>query len=284
MGGESSSKTTQQSTTAPWQQAQPALQGILGQLVTGLNNTGLTGQETGALGTLEQNAGSASQFAPAIQSYAQSLLQGGGANNQAGNIQGGLSTYQQQLTPYANGSMVGNNPALQAQLQQIQTDVGNSVNGQFAAAGRDFSGANQMAYGRGVAAGEAPVIAGQYNQDVANQMNAAGQLYNAQNSTSGLLSGLQQQYLGNQGQGVTAAGQANDAANAGANATLQAEAQRRGIPVQALGLLAQIGIPIAGLGSQSTGQSQGTQQMSGAQQFGLISGGIGNLLKGFGSL
>jgi hypothetical protein len=113
----------------------------------------------------------------------------------------------------------------------------------------------------------APTIAAQYNQNVSNQQGAAGNLYNAGNTNAGILAGLQQQKLSNQGQGVTAAGQALDAQNAGANATLQAEAQRRGIPVQALGLLAQIGIPIAGLGSQSTGQSQGDdQQMSGPAQ------------------
>jgi hypothetical protein len=44
-----------------------------------------------------------------------------------------------------------------------------------------------------------------------------------------------------------------------------------------LGLLAQIGIPIAGLGSQSSGPVHGTQQMSGAQQFGSIANGAGNL-------
>ena len=88
---------------------------------------------------------------------------------------------------------------------------------------------------------------------------------------------MQQQKLANQGQGVTAAGQALDARNAGNNATLAAEAQRRGIPVQALGLLAQIGIPIAGLGSQSQGQGTQTNQMSGAQQFATIAGGLGSL-------
>jgi hypothetical protein len=51
--------------------------------------------------------------------------------------------------------------------------------------------------------------------------------------------------------------------------------------VQALGLLAQIGVPIAGLGSQSTGQSQGTKQMSGAQQFATIAGGVGNSASSF---
>lgn len=279
MGGQSSSTQTQQSQTAPWQAAQPMLQGILGQVGTGLNNTGLTGTETGALNTLQSNAAQGNPYAGQIGGYAQSLLNGGNANAQAANVQGNLGTLQSQLTPYASGSMIGNNPALAAQLAQIRTDVGNSVNSQFAAAGRDMSGANQMAYGRGVAAGEAPVIAGQYNQDVSNQINAANALYNAGNTTAGTLTGMQQNYLANQGQGVTAAQSALDAQNYGANATLAEEAQRRGIPVQALSLLSQIGVPIAGLGSQSNSNTTGTQQMSGAQQFATLAGGIGSLLK-----
>jgi len=284
MGGQSSSTQTQQSQTAPWEAAQPMLKGILTQLGTGLNNTGLTAAETGALDTLQSNAARGNPYAGQIGGYAQSLLSGGGADAQAGNLRDNLGAFRSQLTPYANGSMVGNNPALAAQLAQIQTDVANSVNGQFAAAGRDFSGANLMAYGRGVAAGQAPVIAAQYNQDVANQMAAANALYNGGNTTAGALSGLQQNYLANQGQGVAAAQSALDAQNYGANATLAAEAQRRGIPVQALGLLAQIGVPIAGLGTQTNGTSTTTQQMSGVDQFGKIAGGIGNLLSGYSSL
>jgi hypothetical protein len=278
MGGTSTSQQTQSSQTNPWAPAQPELQGMLGQINSNLGSTGLTTGENQALNTLQNNGQNyTTSYAPQIAGYAQNLLSGGGANAQAPNVQNGLSQYQQQLMPYANGSMVGNNPALQAQLQQIQSDVGNSVNGQFAAAGRDFSGANQQAYGRGVAQGEAPVIANQYNQDVQNQLGAAGSLYGAQNSTSGLLSGLNQQGLANQQQGVQASQDALNSQNQGANAALQAEAARRGIPVQALGLLAQIGIPIAGLGGQSTGQSSGSQTMSGAQQFGLITGGLGSL-------
>jgi Chaperone of endosialidase len=279
MGGQSSSTQTQQSQTAPWEAAQPMLRSILGQLGTGLNNTGLSSAETGALNTLQSNAAQGNPFAGAIGNYANELLNGGGATNQAGAINQNYLDYRNAMTPYATGSMVGNNPALAAQLAQIQTDVGNSVNGQFAAAGRDFSGANQQAYGRGVAAGQAPVIAAQYNQDVSNQMNAANALYNAGNTTAGTLSGLQQNYLANQGQGAAAAQSALDAQNYGANATLAAEAQRRGIPVQALGLLAQIGVPIAGLGQQSSGTTQSTQQMAGAQQFGAIANGIGGLLR-----
>ena len=280
MGGQSSSTQTQQSQTAPWEAAQPMLQGILGQLSTGLNNTGLTAAETGAINTLQSNAAKGNPYAGQIGGSAQSLLSGGGADAQAGNLRDNLGAFRSQLTPYANGSMVGNNPALVAQLAQIRDDVANSVNGQFAAAGRDFSGANQMAYGRGVAAGQAPVIAAQYNQDVANQIAAANAVYNAGNTTAGALSGLQQNYLANQGQGVAAAQSALDAQNYGANATLAAEAQRRGIPVQALGLLANIGVPIAGLGKQSSGTTTGTQEMSGAEQFGTIAKGIGSILTG----
>jgi hypothetical protein len=52
------------------------------------------------------------------------------------------------------------------------------------------------------------------------------------------------------------------------------------IPAQNLGLLAQIGIPIAGLGSQSTGTNNTTNNMSGAQQFATIAGGVGSLFGG----
>lgn len=278
MGGQSSTTQTQQSQTQPWQAAQPMLQSILGQLGSNLNNTGLTSAESGALNTLQANAALGNPYAGQVGGYAQSLLNGGGATAQAPNVQSNLTNFQSQLTPYANGSMIGNNPALAAQLAQIQTDVGNSVNSQFAAAGRDMSGANQMAYGRGVAAAEAPVIAAQYNQDVANQLAASNALYNAGNTTANTLAGMQQNYLGNQGQGIAAAQSALDAQNYGANATLAEEAQRRGIPVQALGLLAQIGTPIAGLGSQGNSTTTGTQEMSGAQQFATLAGGIGSLL------
>ena len=281
MGGQSTSTQTQQSQTQPWQPAQPMLQNILSQVSSGLNNTGLTGAESGALDVLKQNAAQGNPYAGQVGSYAQSLLNGGQALAQAPGVQSNLDALRSRLAPYANGSMVGNNPALTAQLAQIQNDVGASINGQFAAAGRDFSGANQMAYGRGIAAAEAPIIAAQYNQDVQNQLGAANALYGAGNTTANMLGGMQQQYLANQGQGVTASQAALDAKNYGANATLAEEAQCRGISVQALGLLAQIGTPIAQLGQQSNGTSTTTQQMSGAEQFSKIAGGISSLLQPF---
>jgi hypothetical protein len=284
MGGTSTTEQNQNSTSNPWDKATPALTGILGQLQTNLGNTGVTGNESSALNTIQQNgAAGAATYAPQIGQYAQSLLGGGGANDQAGNVNKNYQQYAGQTTPLASNTNYDpmQTPGLGQQLQTIQSDVGNSVNSQFAAAGRDLSGANQQAYGRGVAQGMAPTITNQYNQNVQNQQGAASSLYNAGNTNAGLLSGMQQQYLANQGQGVGASGQAVDASNMGANSALQAEAQRRGIPVQALGLLSQIGIPIAGLGGQSTGKSTGSSTMSGADQFAKIATGTGNIFKSF---
>lgn len=280
MGGTSTSSQTQSSTTAPWQAAQPALQGILGQVGTGLNNTGLTSAENGAISTLEQNAGTASQYAPQIGANAKSLLAGGGAQNNDGMINDAYKRYVAQTEPLASNTNYDpySTPGFSDAINTTIGDVTNNTNGMFAAAGRDFSGANSQALGRGILQGVAPTIAAQYNANVANQQGAAGNLYGAGNTTAGVLNGTQTQANANTQVGTQAATDANTAASAGANETLQAEAARRGIPVQALGLLAQIGVPIAGLGSQSTGKSEGSQTMSGAQQFATIAGGIGSLM------
>lgn len=284
MGGQSKTTQTQSSTTNPYAPSEPVLKGILGQLQQGLGNTGLTGAETGALDAITANAGTANQFTPAIKDFATSLLQGGGANAQAGNVQSGYDRYVGQTNPLASNMNYNplDTPGFKDALSTTIADITNSTNGAFAAAGRDFSGANHQALGRGIMQGVAPTLAAQYNQNIQNQQGAADRLYNAGNTNAGLLSGMQQNYLQNQGAGVGAASAANESANAGAKATLEAEAMRRGIPVQALGLLAQIGIPIAGLGSQSTGTSTGTNQMSGAQQFGMIANGLGSLFGGGG--
>jgi hypothetical protein len=284
MGGESKQTQTQNSTTAPWEAAQPALKGILSQLTGNLGNTGITGAETGALDTLVKNANAGSAtYAPQIGDFAKTLLSGGGATDQAGNVNANYQRYVDQTNPLASNTNYNpyDTAGMKDMLSTMTGDITRDVNGSFAAAGRDFSGANSMALGRGLTQGLAPTLVSQFNANRDAQQGAAGNLYQAGNTNAGILSGLNQQKLSNQAQGVTAAGAATDAANAGANATLQAEAARRGIPVQALGLLAQIGIPIAGLGGQSTGTSTGTSQMSGADQFLKIANGAGGLFKSF---
>ena len=283
MGGESKQTQTQNSTTAPWEAAQPALTGILSQVNQGLGNTALNANETGAIDSMVKNAGAASQFAPQIADFAKTLLSGGGATDQAGNVNANYQRYVDQTNPLASNTNYDpySTPGFKDALSTTIADITNSTNGQFAAAGRDFSGANSQTLGRGIMQGVAPTIAAQYNQNVQNQQGAAGNLYQAGNTNAGILAGMNQQKLSNQGQGVTAAGAANEAANAGPNAILAAEAARKGIPLQQLSLLASIGVPIAGLGSQSSGTSTGTKQDSGWTQFGQAANGTSNLFKSF---
>lgn len=281
MGGESKQQQTQSSESNPWAAAQPALQGILGQLNPLIQNSGLSSASSGAIDQLQQSANQGNPYASQIGSYTSNLLNGGGANAQAGNVQSGFDAYKAQTNPLASNTNYDpmQTPGIGQQLQNIMNDVGGSINSQFAAAGRDMSGANQQAYGRGVTQGMAPILTQQYNQNVQNQQGAASNLLNASNTNAGLLTGMNQQGLANQQQGMTNSNDALAAKNYGATQTLNLEQLRQSLPAQQLGLLAQIGIPIGGLGGTKTGTSTGTAEMSGADQFGKIAGGIGNIGK-----
>lgn len=277
MGGTSTSTTSQQSETNPWAPAQGTLSGILGQLNGYVGQTGLTGTQSNALNTIEQNNATASAYNPAIQNYTQSMLNGGGALNQSGNINNAYQQYYNQTNPLASNTNYNpyDTPGFKQAIDTATSDITNQINGQFAAAGRDMSPGNSTALSRGLAQGLAPTIAAQYNQNVQNQQGAAGNLYGAGNTTAGLQSGLQQLFNTNQGTGVGAVGTGLDAMNQGAKSTLAAEAEKLGIPLQNLGMLANIGVPIAGLGSTSSGTSTTQNQMSGADQFAKIMSGIG---------
>jgi hypothetical protein len=278
MGGTSTSTQQQTSQTSPYAGAAPALGGILGGLNSLVPGAGsLTGAQTGALNTIEANANAGNPFAAPTANVARGLLNGGGAQNNDGAISANLSNYQGLLTPFANGSMVGQNKALQAQLGTIGSDVTNQVNSQFTAAGRDGSPGNIQALARGIAQGEAPVIASQYNQDIQNQLNAAGSLYGAGNTSYGLLNQDQAAANANAQAGVGVGTQALDAQNYGANSILAAEAQRQGIPIQNLTTLLGAISPVAQAFGTQSGNTTGTNTMSGAQQFATITGGISNL-------
>jgi len=282
MGGSTTQKST--STTSPYEPAKAGINSLLSQIQGLIPSAGLNSNETGALDTLSANAQAGNPYAGQIGDLASSLLSGGNATAQSGNIQGALDQYRTQLNPFASGSMVGNNQALQSQLNTVSNDISNRVNSMFAGAGRDFSGANLNSLSRGIMEGTAPILANQYNQDVQNQLNAAGQLYGAGNTTAGLLSGLNQQSLANRQAGIEASTMAQQARDSGANQILNVEAQRRGIPTQnyanLLGTIAPVGQAF-GTTNQTTTSSQPIEQ----QILGGVLGGLGlaGKMGGFGS-
>lgn len=282
MGGQSSSeqKTSQTSQTTPYGPAAAPMNSLIGQL--GNINPNLTGTETGALNSLQTNAQAGNPFADQISSVASGLL--GGGPDRTGMVNDAYSQYQSALAPTARGDFVNpeSNPQLQGYLSTIQNDVANRVNSQFASAGRDFSGAHVNTLGRGIAAGTAPVLYDAYSQARNQQLGAQDKMFGAGGQTAGLLSGLDQTKFGNQQAGIGAADAATQAQNQPFMQQLEIEAQRRGIPAEAIkSLLGPLAGIAAAFGTQTgTGTQSGTQNMSGAQQFQMIASGLGSLFGG----
>lgn len=279
MGGTSSTSQSQSSSLAPYSAASGSLQGILG----GLNNLvpqagTLSSGQQGAINQVVNNSNSQPNYNPAISSGTTGLLNGGGAQSNDAAIKSNLGMLNNGIVGQtASGANIGKNPALQAQLDQIATDTTNSVNSNWAAAGRDGSPGNAMALGRGIAAGEAPVIAAQYNTDTGNALNAASTLYGAGNTTYGLLNGNQNQANTNFTNGVGAVSAGLNAENAAPTATINALAQQFNIPASQLQTLLGSVSPVAAQFGTQSGTSNGSSTMSGAQQFATIAQGISSL-------
>ncbi len=264
----------QDSTTAPWLPSQPILQGILSGVQSQLPNYQPTQVEQGAIANLSSNAQAIPNFGPQAANLAQSYLGG----DPTGLLNPALKQYQTTLNPIAGANLdPTKTPGIQNLLETIRGDVSNSVNGMFAGAGRDLSGLNTQTLARGIAQGEAAPLLNQYNQNVQNAMAAAGGLYDASGNTANAL-------VGNQGQGLNIASMLPQLNALGPGAVLAAGQAGRAFPLQNLGMLANLTVPIAGLGNQGisrgTGSSntQGSYTMSPLQQAIGWSGMLSNLM------
>jgi hypothetical protein len=285
MGGSTRSTSTSTSTTNPWEPTIGPLNDIVTSLGGMTGSTGLNPTETGALDTLTTNATAGNPFAGSINSLATDLLNGG-VNRTAG-AQSAYDDLSRRLTPIANGDFVNpeSNPALRGYLDTISNDIQNRVNGMFAGAGRDMSGANQGQLARGLSEGLAPTMLNAYNTERDRQLGAIDALYTGSNATTGLLSGLDQQSLANRQAGVDVSSTALQANDSSAQRLLEIEAQRRGIPLQNLSGITGLLGPIAQLGSQSDSTTTTTQRTPLGQQImgGIMGGlGLGGQLGGFG--
>lgn len=279
MGGTSSTTQQSSSSLAPYSAASGSMNGILGSLGNLSTSAGsLTPTESSAINQVIGNANSTPNYSTAINTGTAGLLNGGGANNNNGAITQNLANYTSNIGSTANGSNIGANSALQPQLDAINTGVTNSVNSQFAAAGRDGSPANSMALGMGIAQGDAPVIANQYNTDVANQQAAASNLYNAGNSTYGMLNANQNQANTNFTNGVASIGNGVTAENAAPTAAINAAAQQFNIPASQLTTLLGSISPVAAQFGTQSGTSSGTSTMSPTQQIAMLTQAAGSLI------
>ncbi len=132
------------------------------------------------------------------------------------------------------------------------------------------------------AEGTAPVFSQMYDAERNRQMGAAQGLFGGAGSAAGLLSGLDQTKFGNQQAGLGVAQQAGEISNSPFLQTLAVEAQKRGIPLSLMQQIAGIGLPIGqAFGTTNmSGTTDMEKQMSGAEQFAMIAGGLGKLFGG----
>jgi Chaperone of endosialidase len=262
MGGSSqTTQTTNQSqATNPWAPTIAPLTGIASNVSGLIPNAAPSATETGAFNTLATNAAAGNPFAPALSNFATSLLQGGGANSFAPAVSSNFGAYNAALAPYLDRNYTDptSNPQLANVLSTIRSDTTNSVNGMFAGAGRDLSGLNVQTLARGIAQGEAQPLLNQYNTNVGVQRGAQDAAYGAGNTSTGLLSGLNQTALANQGQGAAAGNAALAAQNYGPTQELSVAQMQRGLPLQNYANLEQLLTPLAGLGGTSSGNSTTT--------------------------
>ncbi len=262
MGSQDTNSTqSQTSTTAPGAAAAPIVQGITGQLTPLIANSGITAPETTAINQLTANGQAGNPYAAAEGTNATNLLAGGGATGQNPALATNLNDLKTNIGNIASPDYSTiNSPEMARAMQAAHAGITNSVNGQFAASGRTGSGMNTQTLAQGIENADAPLLLNQANTDTANHMAAANDLYGAGNTTSGAITGNNQTALGNEVAGNTAATSALDANNYGAKATIAAQELGKSIPATDLGMLSQIGIPLAGL--NTTTSANGTSNSS----------------------
>ena len=247
------SQSSQQAQSQPYAPTIPVLNSILSGVQTQLPNYQANATEQGAFNQLNQNAAGLPNFAPQATNIANQFMTG----DPSGLLKSSYNNFNTALNPIATGNLdPTQTPGIQNLLGTIRNDVGNNVNGLFAGAGRDLSGANTQALSRGLAQGEAQPLLSQYNQNVQNAIQAATGLYGAGNTTSAALGN-------NQAQGFNIANLVPGLQNASPLQILQAQAMARGLPIQNLAQNEALTVPIAGLGQQVSGSSSGTSTTRG---------------------
>lgn len=266
----------------PWDEVTPYLKDWLGKVgSTGAGGgVGATSGQAAAFDELKANAGN--PMAGDIAGLARDQLATG---DNTGMARDGYTDLQRRLRGTADGSNLdlSKNTYLQNLLTQVGDDAQNRVNASFAAAGRDFSGANQGAVARGVTSAQAPLLLDMFNKEQGRTDAAARDLFSASGQTAGTIAQLDKSRSDLRTQGVETSKAAMEARDSGANTRLKLEQQLKDLPYQDLAQLAQLLFPAAQLGGQSSGTgtstTKGTSWGFSLSDIGKTATGIGSLFK-----
>ena len=236
--------------------AQPMLQNILD--TAGGINTGINPTEASALQGLTNAAQGNAAYAPQIQALAQDQFAGGGYGAGQQGVVDATKTATDAYNRVLNGDMTGeNNPYLQSLLGTITDRVRNSVGGQFANAGRSFSGAHADALARGMSQGLADPLFQNYWKERDAQSAAAHDLQGTAIAGSTEQDRIAAAQLAARGQGANTLQSIYDPYNT----QLSAGAYEAQQPLQRLGMLSNIATGVAGTGGST--DTTGTQAQTG---------------------
>lgn len=198
MSGSSKETTTQNTSSAPWAAAQPALQtglndaqslyrsGVGSQAYTGSTVipfanqtqqgiTGMMGMAQGNVNSLDNRHGLANQYQDIIYNKGFNSTQEGALGNmrQIGQQAQGPSYSEQNLMGIAQGDMLGRtDPNFERALQAASDSAANQINMGASSSGRYGSGVHQGAVAKQIGDYEAGQRVGQYNTERQNQMAA----------------------------------------------------------------------------------------------------------------
>lgn len=275
--GSSKTKTSQQSQTDPWDVTIPYITDFLGKVPAA---KGPTADQVGAINDLKSQVSAGNPNAGAIMDLANDQL---GTQSQSGMVKTGYDDLTRRLTPTADGANldVTENPYLQKLLQQVGDNAAMRTNAQFAGAGRDMSGANQMAVGKGVTQAQLPLLFDQYNREQARTDAAARDLYGASGTTASSITALDAAANAERAKGIDATKAALEAQAYGPTQILNLDEQLKGLTYDELDRIAALLYPAAKLGEQSSGTGTSKSKSMG---FGLNLSDIGSIAKGIGGL
>jgi hypothetical protein len=256
--GKSKSSTNQKSQTDPWDVTIPLLQTGIGDLGE-LHDAGImgpTGDQLDAYSSLKTKAAAGNPYAGQIDNLTNELF---GYQSHAPQVQQAYTTLQDQIGGIARGDNLdpAKNPYIAQMMKTVGDDISNRIKQQFAGSGRDITGnaAGQQALGRGVSAGITPILAQFFNEELNRQGDAARTLYTAGTGAATTSQDLDRDALSTNTSGIDASNAALAARDQGENLIINLDQQLKQMPFEDLSMWLSQLLPIAGLGSQSTGNS-----------------------------
>ena len=241
-----------------------------------------TPYEQEAFKQLRGNANFAQGYMPQQQDLISNLYQGAGFGERDQDIRDAMDANRQMLSPYMQKGYLDpmSNPYLQPAIEQARSGSYSDVADKFRAGGRSFSGAMADAASRGMTNAALPMLLGQYNTNVQAQQGAGKQ---AMDAAQGGAAALDQSNAQRMAAKMAAPTQIANL-NIPQNMMLEAEAKRRNIPLDVLARTMGLFSGAGALGGQTAGSGTQLQQqyqnpwMQGA---GIGMGLMGNLTQMF---